>query len=274
MIQNEKIRELVEKFHEHKLAHVFLIETNDKQAVLKDILAFCKVLNCPEDYNPTCDKCNLCHLLDTDSLPSLKIIYPDGQTIKKEQMEDLKNAFSTMPYLTRYNCYIINDAEKFNASSANMMLKFIEEPEENIIGFFITNNKENVIHTIKSRCEIIKAQYETNDKEFVRGEIKELAEKYLYKLEVEKKESILYNKVILDEKLEKEEIVSIFQIILGIYLQRLNGTLFEGNLVSLNALSQENLIKRIYLVNEIIERLNYNVNVNLLLDYFVLSLED
>ncbi len=273
MIENENIKTLVKKFYEQKLAHVFLIETNDKKALLKDILAFVKILNCPEEYEPTCKKCNLCHLLNTDSLPSLKIIFPDGQAIKKEQMEDLKSAFSTVPYLTRYNCYIINDAEKFNNSSANTMLKFIEEPEENIVGFLITNNKENVIHTIKSRCEIIKAQYETKASQLIKMEIKELAEQYLYKLEVEKSKSILYNKIILDEKLEKEDLCSIFQTILSIYLQRLHGITLENNLTKLNLLSQENIIKRIYLVNEIIERLNYNVNVNLLLDYFALSLE-
>ena len=152
MVQHEAIQNLVKKYNENQLSHVFLIETNDKAAALEDIKEFVKVINCNESYMEDCMKCNLCHLIATEQLPSLEIVSPDGQAIKKGQMEELKQKFSSIPYLSRYNTYIINDAEKFNASSANTMLKFIEEPEKNIIGFLITNNRENVISTIKSRC--------------------------------------------------------------------------------------------------------------------------
>lgn len=274
MIKNAKLESLVKKFNENKLSHVFLMETNDKNALLLDILEICKIMNCPNEYNSSCEKCNLCHLIETNSLPSLKIISPDGQAIKKSQMEELKNDFVGIPYLSRYNIYIINDAEKFNASSANTMLKFIEEPEQNILGFLITNNKENVINTIKSRCEIIKAYYDTEETQIVDEKLKELAEDYLYKIEVEKKKSILYNKGILDEKLEKDEVLAIFQIILTIYLDLLNEKTIVEKLAVLKEFSYQEVIKRISLVNEVIERLNFNVNINLLLDYFVLSLED
>lgn len=274
MIKNAKLESLIKKFNENKLSHVFLMETNDKNALLLDILELCKIINCPNEYNSSCEKCNLCHLIETNSLPSLKIISPDGQAIKKSQMEELKNDFVGIPYLSRYNIYIINDAEKFNASSANTMLKFIEEPEQNILGFLITNNKENVINTIKSRCEIIKVYYDTEETQKVNEKLKELAEDYLYKIEVEKKKSILYNKGILDEKLEKDEVLAVFQIILTIYLNLLNGKPIVEKLAVLKELSYQEVIKRISLVNEVIERLNFNVNINLLLDYFVLSLED
>lgn len=274
MIKNGELNSLVKKFNENKLSHVFLVETNDKNATLADLLELCKVLNCSNEYNSSCHKCNLCHLIETNNLPSLKIIYPDGQAIKKSQMEELKNDFSSLPYLSKYNIYIINDAEKFNASSANTMLKFIEEPEPNILGFLITNNKENVINTIKSRCEIIKSYYEINKMPIVDEHLQSLAMKYLEKIEVEKNNSILYNKIILDEKLEKEEVLLLFQIVLDFYLDILNGNPILKNLENLKKLSSQEIIKRIALVNEVIERLNYNVNINLLLDYFVLSLED
>ncbi len=270
MIKNVNIQNLVQKFNENKMSHVFLMETNDKKSLLTDILELCKIMNCSEEFQNDCNKCNLCHLIDTDTLPTLKIIYPDGQVIKKEQMEGLKKAFSYKPYLTKYNIYIIEEAEKFNRESANTMLKFIEEPEQYIIGFLITNNKENVIETLKSRCEFVKANY-IEPNEPINERIVKLAEDYLYKLEVEKGLSIVYNKSILDENLEKEEIVQFFQAILNIYLAILTEHKKENGF---EKLSQIELIKRITLTNEIIERLNYNVNLNLILDYFVLSLED
>ena len=41
-----------------------------------------------------------------------------------------------------------------NASASNSLLKFIEEPESNIYGIFITTNKKNILPTILSRCQI------------------------------------------------------------------------------------------------------------------------
>lgn len=274
LIKNENIQSLVKKYNENQLSHVFLIETNDKQEALKDIKELVKVINCSEnDYNDGCSKCNLCHLIATEQLPSLEIIFPDGQAIKKSQMEELKQKFLGIPYLSRFNIYIINDAEKFNASSANTMLKFIEEPEKNILGFLITNNRENVIHTIKSRCEIIKANYE-HENENIAENIQNLAIDYLYKLEVEKQQSIVYNKIVLNEKLEREDMLPFFKVIFQVYYDLFCKKSIPEKLKPLEKLSNASLLQRIALVTELLERLNYNININLLLDDFVLRLED
>jgi len=273
MVQHEAIQDLVKKYNENQLSHVFLIETNDKVAALEDIKEFVKVINCNESYMEDCMKCNLCHLIATDQLPSLEIVSPDGQAIKKGQMEELKQKFSSIPYLSRYNTYIINDAEKFNASSANTMLKFIEEPEKNIIGFLITNNRENVISTIKSRCEIVKVMYEKENQN-ISDRIQELAINYLYKIEVEKQQTIVYNKTILDEKLEREETVLFFKAIFQIYYDFFQGKSILEKLKPMEQYTQDMLLHRLDLVGKMLERLNYNVNINLLLDAFVLGLEE
>lgn len=273
MVQHEAIQNLVKKYNENQLSHVFLIETNDKAAALEDIKEFVKVINCNESYMEDCMKCNLCHLIATEQLPSLEIVSPDGQAIKKGQMEELKQKFSSIPYLSRYNTYIINDAEKFNASSANTMLKFIEEPEKNIIGFLITNNRENVISTIKSRCEIVKVMYEKENQN-ITDRIQELAINYLYKIEVEKQQTIVYNKTILDEKLEREEMVLFFKAIFQIYYDFFQGKSILEKLKPMEQYTQDMLLYRLDLVGKMLERLNYNVNINLLLDAFVLGLEE
>ena len=188
-------------------------------------------------------------------------------------MEELKQKFSSIPYLSRYNTYIINDAEKFNASSANTMLKFIEEPEKNIIGFLITNNRENVISTIKSRCEIVKVMYEKENQN-ITDRIQELAINYLYKIEVEKQQTIVYNKTILDEKLEREEMVLFFKAIFQIYYDFFQGKSILEKLKPMEQYTQDMLLHRLDLVGKMLERLNYNVNINLLLDAFVLGLEE
>ncbi len=266
MIKNSNINLLKNKYDENKLSHVFLIETNNQNFVLNDIIEFIKYINCEKKYKDNCKLCNLCNLIDKNILPNLKIIYPDGQAIKKEQMETLKNDFSHMPFISKYNVYIINEAEKLNQSSANAILKFIEEPEDNIIGFLITNNKDNIISTIKSRCDVFNAYYEKNDSILNINE--NLIENYIINIETNIKNSILINKIIVEKKLEKNEIVDFFKYMLNFYQNLLNENENKYKL------ELKDILKRINIIDDILDKLNYNVNINLLLDYFIISLED
>ena len=68
--------------------------------------------------------------------------------IQKEQVTNLKNEFKIKSAFNNKRIYIIKNAENLNKSSANTMLKFLEEPEDNIIALLITNNKTKVLETI------------------------------------------------------------------------------------------------------------------------------
>ena len=66
-------------------------------------------------------------------------------------------------FMIKYLCesiYIIKHCEKLNKDSANTMLKFLEEPEGSVIGFFITSHEDNVLPTIQSRCQHISVVFE------------------------------------------------------------------------------------------------------------------
>jgi DNA polymerase-3 subunit delta' len=47
-----------------------------------------------------------------------------------------------------------------NGSSANSLLKFLEEPSEGIVGILITDNIRGIHPTIKSRCTVFNFNYE------------------------------------------------------------------------------------------------------------------
>ena len=279
----EQLEKLVTYYHENKLSHVYLIETNNINKCIYDLKEVIKKFFCENEYEKECKLCNICNLIEQNYLPSLCIIEPDGNSIKKEQILDLKKKFSSIPIYTKQNVYIIQNAEKLNGSSANTMLKFVEEPADYILGFFVTNDINNVISTIKSRCEIIKVKYdesELNIKTIYNDENKDyfdVAKDYLNKLEVEKKHLILYNKdIVLNIFSEREQIRKLFKIILIIYEALLNNKLgknMENNdFIFLDFLTSKEIIQRIKLVTNLLEDLEYNANIELLLDKFVIEL--
>jgi len=212
----------------------------------------------------------------------LKIIEPDGNFIKKEQILELKSIFSKESQYTKESIYIIKNCEKMNKESANTMLKFLEEPDGNVIGFFITNHQDNVMLTIQSRCQHINVifdnelyeEFDIDENKY--SELKNIINVYLEKIEVEKKELILYNKKHLSE-LEKEDIKKLFQIMLQIYKSELSNRYGINNLSFnykfINNLSNENILKKINLIVEILKEINYNVKIDILLDRFVIEMD-
>ena len=277
MVNKDDIVDILKKqYHDNKLSHAFLLETDDMEKCLKKILEFLKILNCEYGFSDKCLKCNLCHLIDEKELPSLVIIRPDGSFIRKEQILSLKESFKTKPIFSKYNMYIIMNAECLNSSSANTMLKFLEEPEEGIIGFFITNNKENVIETIKSRCQILLDYYfESFNNEDINNDVIE----YIKEFESNKLNTLFYNKnVILPKIVDRNWLVSFFLKMIQIYEELYKVKLFNkeiSNDYAILSFLLENdydyFLERLNLLKKIIKTLDYNVNNQLVLDRLVLE---
>ena len=157
MKNEEKLNNIYLKCRENKNSHVYLVETNSINDALNDIKKLIIKMNQNSDDN------NIEKLIDTDSLPTLTIIWPDNQEIKKENIEELIVKIQKIPVITKENYFIICNAEKLNQKSGNIMLKTIEEPETDVLGFFICNNSNSVLSTIQSRTQYISLQYDKNE---------------------------------------------------------------------------------------------------------------
>lgn len=266
-----KLQKLVDLYHEEKMSHVYLLETNNLDKAYTDLLQVIKQINCEKEFVNDCHKCNLCNLVNQASLPSLVVVEADGNNIKKEQVVELKRKFSYRPVYTTNNIYIIKNAAKMNKESSNTMLKFIEEPNDNILGFLLTENLNNVLPTIRSRCEILKIWYE-EDNNIDKDDYQNKAIEYIKKTELEKNGKIMYNKsVILSDYSERQDIELIFKEILQIYLnqyEQVKGYDF------LNHLNADSLRKRINLVANVLNNINTNANIELLLDKYIIELSD
>ncbi len=279
---NEVLNEIINKYHENKLAHAYLIETNNINRCLNDLKEIIKNLNCPQEFTNNCTKCNLCNLIAKNNLPSIKILEPDGSNIKKNQIAELKKDFSTMPIYSKFNIYILKNAEKLNASSANAMLKFLEEPEFGILGFFLTNNKDIIIDTIKSRCQCLVVRYDIEDIAENLNITHEKFQDYLntivsYLNTINENPTINNKKLLLSKYPDKIDILNIFKIIFALYYNaylksinsKYNLELLKNYEINLNS---NLIIKKLEIITAILKEMSYNVNIELILDKFVIEM--
>lgn len=274
MIESSKLNDLLDKYHENRLAHAFLLETNDYHRCYKDVLSLIKNLNCPFKYSDDCkEDCNICNLVDSGNLPSLIVIDPDGVNIKKEQILDMMDKFNTKPVFTKFNIYVIREADRFNQSSANTLLKFLEEPEDDILGFFITNNKENVISTIRSRCQVITCNYDTSLDSFLNDEVLNDVKIYLNSI-YKNKDDLVYNKTNMSGYYKDRIDWEIFFKTMLFYLRDCLETDRIDKIDMVKNISKDNLIKIILKIEDVLKYIKSNVNIDLILDKFVIEMRE
>ena len=274
MVEASILKDVLKRYREGKLAHAFLLETNDTNRCYKDVLELIKNINCPLEYSDNCEKdCNVCRLVNSDSLPSLITIVPEGQNIKKDQILSMMDKFSTKPVFTKYNMYVIREADRFNSSSANTLLKFLEEPEDNILGFFITNNKENVISTIRSRCQVFSCNYDVNLMESLDEEILTDVKLYLNSI-YKSKEDILYNKTHMSGYYKERIQWEIFFNTMLYYLKDCYNSNRIDKIEMVKEVSKDNLIKMVVEIETILKYIKSNGNIDLLLDKFVIEMRE
>ena len=72
-----------------------------------------------------------------------------------DEAHEIVKSLSLKSYEGGYKVMIIWMAEKMNTACANKLLKLIEEPPEKTVFILITEDEEQLINTIKSRCQVL-----------------------------------------------------------------------------------------------------------------------
>lgn len=280
-MNTEEIKKLIiNSFHEKKNSHAFLLSTNNLDNCLNDVIEIIKKINCDNNGH---DNCNICTTIDSNTNPDLIIINGAEKEIKKDQILNIINSFSTKPIISKYSTYIICNAEKMNDFSANKMLKFLEEPEGNIVGFFITDKLNGIIPTIRSRCEIYNYHFGNNSILDVLDITEEeyalsfdVALDLTNKLNSEPKYLLMADSKSISKK-EREEIDLIFNLIKKFYvlkyeniqLSKYIGLEYVERILEVITTDDISVIvKRIKILDNIINDLNIYVNKDLIVNKF------
>ena len=154
-IESQKpILDMLKKSYDNgRLSHAYIFSGEEGSERMGVALYFCCMLYC----NDVCLECKECKDIMNNNHLNVTIIdkLPGKNEIVKEQIEALKDELSKTSLKEGPRIYIINDAENMNSTCANKLLKFIEEPYEDIYAILLTTNKDAILQTIRSRCQLI-----------------------------------------------------------------------------------------------------------------------
>ncbi|MHC9536606.1 DNA polymerase III subunit delta' [Dellaglioa sp. BT-FLS60] len=149
----------------NQLAHAYLFAGQEGvgKTELAQWIAMRLFCTADESQKP-CGICAECQRILSGNHPDVVVVKPEGQSIKVDQIRFLKSEFSKSGVEGNKKVFIIEKAESMTASAANSLLKFLEEPVGNVTAFLLTENKNQILPTIQSRCQLVNFAALSQDK--------------------------------------------------------------------------------------------------------------
>lgn len=80
-----------------------------------------------------------------------------------DDIRDLRDSVYTMPTLSKYKLYIIDEAHMLTKDASNALLKTLEEPPQHCLFILATTEREKILDTVVSRCQQINFEKPSNE---------------------------------------------------------------------------------------------------------------
>jgi DNA polymerase-3 subunit delta' len=151
-------------------------------------LELAKAINCEKNGGEACDACSTCGKIAKMIHPDVKMIFPlpsakseekglkemeryrklkreepytlvrfeRNVNIPVEQIRAMQREIQLKPFEAKRKVVIIAEAENMHVSSANSLLKTLEEPPEDTILILTSNDANKLLPTVVSRCQQIR----------------------------------------------------------------------------------------------------------------------
>ena len=150
------VRILQRAIANNTLAHAYLFSGQAGIGKKKTAFALAAAVNClnarPEGG---CGECPSCRKVETLGHPDARVLVPDGDEIKIDQIRQAQADLALKPFEGAKKVLIVDQAESMNAASANAFLKTLEEPPGDALIILITAMPRSLLPTIRSRCQEI-----------------------------------------------------------------------------------------------------------------------
>ena len=117
-------------------------------------------------YNLLVSNSNLKLKFDRDKLSDLLVIEPEKNSITIDKIRDISKFVSTKPFESTNKVVLIKQADLMRTEASNALLKNLEEPKPFVYFILLTDNKNKLLKTIISRCQVINYLSERENEEF------------------------------------------------------------------------------------------------------------
>ncbi len=160
--QSEIAQRALQLKQQQHLPHAVLVDTCSEHGIGDLALKLSTLLLCdnPEGLS-ACASCEACRLMSAGTYAdfSMVTLEHDAKTkkinknIKIEQIRNLIHEVSLTRKYDRLKIAAIHPAETMNKSSANALLKTLEEPAPQVLILLLTSNRGRIPVTLRSRCQ-------------------------------------------------------------------------------------------------------------------------
>ncbi|WP_435614273.1 DNA polymerase III subunit delta' [Streptomyces coelicoflavus] len=139
------------------MTHAWLFTGPPGSGVAQTARAFAAALQCVSPDRalggvPGCGFCDGCHTALVGTHADVSTVVAVGAQILVADMRDTVRKSYTSPANGRWQIILVEDAERLNERSANVVLKAVEEPAPRTVWLLCAPSVEDVLPTIRSRC--------------------------------------------------------------------------------------------------------------------------
>jgi DNA polymerase-3 subunit delta' len=251
-------------FHENRLVHGFLLFGGDEVSRKAVSYYIAKKILGEDDLTN--------RLIETNQHANVIVIAPDGKNIKKEQILLLKQEISMKSVEEKAKIFIITDAHLMSISATNSLLKFLEEPADDVYIILTAPAKDNLLQTITSRTLNLKLEDQPRTYEFSSQVIDMLT--LLENNTLPPQIIVAQNQAFFKDNIR--EFLDVFGIyyknVFDVLINEKDSFLFDAQLMkkTLNSNDLSKVARKIRAIEDAKTNLRNNMNVSLCLDQLLL----
>ena len=254
-------------------SHAYLFNTNSLTNILLYAKDFAKKIICENMDKEEIELTS--YQIDNDEYDDLYIVNPDTIGIKNEEIEKLFQVMMTKSLRKNgRRVYIIYGFERLSRDVSNKILKFLEEPVDNLYGILLTENIDHILSTIISRCQIINITFVKDDldKDLVNS-----MKLFLTRLKNKGSKTIAYNNEFFgDLYADRIKMYDAFQIIETIFsnlLRKIYNNEYDTNLdiADYHEIPTNSIVNIMDITNKLKMLIKQNINLNLLIDRYIIE---
>ena len=138
---------------EGRISHAYLFVGAPGSGMEEAAIALAECVVCPQGGDDTCEDC---HHVKCGTHLDVQVLRPASATgYVVEQARDLISRVQLAPARAKAKVFIVTQAERLRANTANALLKTIEEPPDDTHIILLARSTDAVLPTIVSRCQVL-----------------------------------------------------------------------------------------------------------------------